>query len=122
MNVPYQPAEARTFTDPATGATVRQVTAHPSLHHHPFYYLPAYDDAMARLFFLSHRTGRPEIWCELRATGELQQLTDHPAWWVVGPATMAATRTSPTRRRLAGGPASGAEESLPFAAVVGGRR
>ena len=71
-------AESRSFVDPATGAAVRQVTSHPSIHHHPFYYLPAYDDAMTRLFFVSHRTGRPEVWCEVRATGELQQLTDQP--------------------------------------------
>jgi oligogalacturonide lyase len=70
------PPEFRPFTDPRTGARVRQVTDHPSIHHHPFYYLPCMDDAMTRLFFVSHRTGRPEIWCEIRATGELQQLTD----------------------------------------------
>ena len=70
------PSESRTFADALTGAKVRQVTGHPSIHHHPFYYLPAYDDAMTRLFFVSHRTGRPEIWCEVQATGELQQLTD----------------------------------------------
>jgi len=68
--------ESRTFTDRHTGARIRQVTNHPSVHHHPFYYLPAYDNAMTRLFFVSHRTGRPEIWCEIRATGELQQITD----------------------------------------------
>ncbi len=73
-----QPSESRTYTDPRTGAWVRQVTDHPSIHHHPFYYLPCMDDAMMRLFFVSHRTGRPEIWCELRATGELQQITNHP--------------------------------------------
>ena len=31
---------------------------------------------MQRLVFVSHRTGRPEIWCEIRASGELQQLTE----------------------------------------------
>jgi len=81
------PPESRVFTDPRTGARVRQVTNHPSLHHHPFYYLPACDDAMTRLFFVSHRTGRPEVWCEVRATGELQQLTDQPdlGEWSVHP-------------------------------------
>jgi len=81
------PTEARTFTDPRTGARVRQVTDHPSIHHHPFYYLPCMDDAMTRLFFVSHRTGRPEVWCELRATGDLQQLTDQPdlGEWSVHP-------------------------------------
>ena len=77
----------RPFIDPRTGARVRQVTDHPSIHHHPFYYLPCMDDAMTRLFFVSHRTGRPEIWCEIRATGELQQLTDQPeiGEWSVHP-------------------------------------
>ena len=81
------PPESRTFADPRTGAEVRQVTDHPSLHHHPFYYLPCMDDAMTRLFVVSHRTGRPEIWCEIRETGELQQLTDQPdiGEWSVHP-------------------------------------
>lgn len=81
------PAESRTFTDPRTDARVRQVTSHPSHHHHPFYYLPCMDDAMTRLFFVSHRTGRPGVWCEIRASGELQQLTDQPdlGEWSVHP-------------------------------------
>ena len=70
------PPESSTFRDEETGATIRQVTSHPSDHHHPFYYVPCMDDAMQRLFFVSHRTGRPEIWCEVRAGGELQQLTE----------------------------------------------
>ncbi len=81
------PPECHTFADPRTGARVRRVTNHSSIHHHPFYYLPAYDGAMTRLFFVSHRTGRPEIWCEIRATGELQQLTNQPdlGEWSVHP-------------------------------------
>ena len=81
------PPESRTFTDPRTGTKIRQVTNHSSIHHHPFYYLPCMDDAMTRLFFVSHRTVRPEIWCERRETGELQQLTDQPdlGEWSVHP-------------------------------------
>jgi len=81
------PSESSRFIDPRTGARVRQVTNHSSITHHPFYYLPCMDDAMTRLFFVSHRTGRPEIWCEIRATGELQQLTDQPdlGEWSVHP-------------------------------------
>lgn len=56
---------------------MRQITDHESIHHHPFFIIPAYDDAMRRLIFVSHRTGRPEIFAEERATGELVQLTDH---------------------------------------------
>ena len=60
-----------------TGAEIRQITAHPSIHHHPFYYIPAYDDAMRHLVFVSHRTGRPELFLELRDSGQLLQLTEH---------------------------------------------
>ncbi len=83
----HQPSESSNYSDARTGVRVRQVTDHPSIHHHPFYYLPAYDDAMTRLYFVSHRTGRPEIWCEIRATGALQQLTDQPdlGEWSVHP-------------------------------------
>lgn len=70
------PPESREFTDARTGARVRQVTAHPSIHHHPFYYLPAWDDAMRHLVFVSHRTGTPQLFLELQETGQLLQLTD----------------------------------------------
>ncbi len=81
------PPESVPLRDQRTGATLRRVTGHPSIHHHPFYYLPAYDDAMRRLIFVSHRTGRPEVWCEDRATGRLVQLTDVAdlAEWSVHP-------------------------------------
>lgn len=72
------PSEARTFLDPRTGAHIRQVTDHPSTHHHPFFFIPAYDDGMRRLIFISHRTGSPQIFAEDRATGFLVQLTDRP--------------------------------------------
>ncbi len=80
-------AESREFTDPVAGLRVRQVTAHRSIHHHPFYYIPAYDDAMRRLVFVSHRTGRPEIFAELRDRGQLLQVTAHAgiAEWSVHP-------------------------------------
>lgn len=66
------PSEANVSVDPRTGATIRQVTAAPAIHHQPFFFIPAYDDAMRRLIFVSHRTGaprssprtaRPAIWC-----------------------------------------------------------
>ncbi len=70
------PSESRSFTDAATGARIRQVTDQPSIHHHPFFFVPAYDDAMARLIFVSHRSGRPEIYAETRESGRLVQLTE----------------------------------------------
>lgn len=70
------PSELRSFRDEATGAQVRQLTDHPSIHHHPFYYLPAWDDAMQRLTLVSHRTGKPQLYSFLCDTGQLLQLTD----------------------------------------------
>ncbi len=70
------PSEAVHTRDPETGVRLRQLTNHESIHHHPFYYVPAYDDAMQWLFFVSHRTGTPQFFAERRATGELIQLTD----------------------------------------------
>ena len=68
--------ESKTLTDERSGATIRQITDHPSIHHHPFFFIPAYDAAMQRLFFISHRTGAPQVFCEELDTGTLRQLTD----------------------------------------------
>ena len=82
-----RPSESRTFYDRCTGTRIRQVTAASALHHHPFFIIPAYDDAMQRLIFVSYRTGTPQIFAEERATGELRQLTDRPdlGEWSVHP-------------------------------------
>ncbi|MEZ4867390.1 MAG: oligogalacturonate lyase family protein [Caldilineaceae bacterium] len=70
------PAESQIQTDDCTSARIRQITNHPSIHHHPFFMIPAYDDAMRWLIFASARTGSPQLFAEVRATGELLQLTD----------------------------------------------
>jgi oligogalacturonide lyase len=70
------PSETSRFNDKQTGVVIRQVTQHPAIHHHPFFIIPAYDNAMTRLVFVSHRTGRPEIFAEERTTGKLIQLSD----------------------------------------------
>lgn len=70
------PPESQTFNDPTTGARIRQVTTSPGIHHHPFFYIPAHDDAMRWLFFISHREGPPQIFVEDHETGTLIQLTD----------------------------------------------
>jgi oligogalacturonide lyase len=72
------PSESITFQDEHTGAHLRQITSHPSIHHHPFLFVPAYDDGMKRLIFASSRTGSPQLFAEDRATGDLIQLTDRP--------------------------------------------
>ena len=68
--------ESGTFSDAGTGASIRQVTAHPSIHHHPFHCVPAHDDGMRRLLLVSHRTGAPQLFAELRDEGVLVQLTE----------------------------------------------
>ena len=80
-------SESRTFYDRCTGTRIRQVTTASASHHHPFIIIPAYDDAMQRLIFVSCRTGTPQIFAEERATGELRQLTDRPdlGEWSVHP-------------------------------------
>ena len=70
--------ESRTFYDRCTGTQIRQVTTASALHHHPFFIIPAYDNAMQRMIFISYRTGTAQIFAEERATGELRQLTDRP--------------------------------------------
>lgn len=70
------PAESQTFQDEKTGVHIRQVTSAPAIHHQPFFLIPAYDDAMQWLVFISYRTGNPQIFLEERATGDLIQLTD----------------------------------------------
>src|SRR5262249_45344667 len=49
----------------------------------------AYDRAMKKLIFVSYRTGKPQIFFEDRATGELVQATDRPdlADWSIIPAS-----------------------------------
>ncbi|MEF3308068.1 oligogalacturonate lyase family protein [Paenibacillus sp. GYB004] len=80
-------SESSTYTDEVTGAVVRQITSFPSIHHHPFFMIPAYDDLCRRLYFISHRTGSPQLFAELQDTGELLQMTDLPnlAEWSVHP-------------------------------------
>jgi oligogalacturonide lyase len=70
------PREERWSEDAATGRRIRQVTSHASIHHHPFFFVPPYDDAMHWLVFISHRTGTPQLFAEERSSGTLIQLTD----------------------------------------------
>jgi oligogalacturonide lyase len=78
--------ESHTFAD-GEGVSVRQVTDDNSIHHHPFFFVEAYDDAMHHLIFISHRTGKPQIFIEIQESGELVQLTSEPdlaEWSVIG--------------------------------------
>lgn len=81
------PPESSVSIDPATKRKVRQVTTHPSIHHHPFFFVPAYDQTGRRLVFVSHRTGTPQVFFEDRSCGELVQVTDRTdlADWSIYP-------------------------------------
>jgi oligogalacturonide lyase len=72
------PSESSTYRDPRTGARVRQVTSAAAIHHHPFYYIPSYDPWGQRLFLVSHRTGRPQLYLEDGPGGSLVQISDRP--------------------------------------------
>jgi oligogalacturonide lyase len=83
------PAEGHERTSDASGRRIRQITSHPSIHHHPFFFVPAYDRAMTKLIFVSYRSNRPQIFYEDRATGELVQATDRSdlADWSIIPSS-----------------------------------
>lgn len=70
------PGEGATARDVRTGALVRQVTSHPSIHHHLYFYIASWADDMRRLFFVSHRSGAPNLFAAEADTGRLVQLTD----------------------------------------------
>ncbi len=75
------PSETRWLTDAATGRRIRQVTDHPSIHHHPFFFVPPWDDAMRRLIFVSHRTGKPQLFAEVdNRIVQLTQREDLSEW------------------------------------------
>ena len=69
-------SESRLVRDEATGRTLRQVTDAPCINHHPFFLIPAYDKAQRYLYFVSHRTGAPQVFAEDRENGTLLQLSD----------------------------------------------
>lgn len=78
------------YTDPETGALIRRVTHTPTIHHHPFFMINAYDSAMRRLFYVEYTNNHPQIFCEVRKNGEHCRLTDtgdlnewsvHPSHW-----------------------------------------
>jgi oligogalacturonide lyase len=70
------PAESVRESDARTHAAIRRITSAAATHHHPFFMVPAYDDAMQWTIFASERTGKPQIFAEVRATGKLLQLTE----------------------------------------------
>lgn len=81
------PSEAHYLTDEDTSLRIRQVTDAPCINHHPFFLIPAYDPAGRYLYFVSHRTGSPQLYAEDTAAHCILQLTDEPGLdeWSVHP-------------------------------------
>ena len=74
------PAESRSFEDSATGARIRQVTDQASIHHHPFFFVPAYDDAHGAADFHLPSQRRARRFSPRSAhSGRLVQLTERAA-------------------------------------------
>jgi len=74
----FYPSEAIVSRDEVTGRPIRQITAQPCIHHHPFFYVPAYDQSMRwllLLFFpvLLHASRR--IRCLPRAVARTRRMT-----------------------------------------------
>jgi len=64
------------YRDPTTGTRMRRVSVHDAINHHPFFYVPAYDDGMRWLFFVSHATGSPQAYGLHRPEDRIVQLTN----------------------------------------------
>jgi oligogalacturonide lyase len=66
---------------------VRCVFQDRALQHHPFFYVPAYDDAMEWLVFVAHSTGRPQVYAERRTDGRIIRVTnsDNLNEWSIHP-------------------------------------
>src|SRR5690242_3769253 len=62
--------------DGETGRLMRRVSVHETINHHPFFYVPAYDERGRWLFFISHETGQPQIYGLVRSEDRIVQLTN----------------------------------------------
>ncbi len=71
-----RPAEARTFTDAASGVTVRQLTNYKGHSHHLYFTNPGWYDGGRRMLLGSDRQNRTNLFSLELATGEITQLTD----------------------------------------------
>ena len=81
------PGESRLLDDEMTGRPVRQLTAHPSQHHHCFFFVPSYTCDSRHRVFVSHRGGPPAVFLCAVETDALVRCTDRPdlSEWSVFP-------------------------------------
>lgn len=70
------PMEMTLFEDSKTGVMIRQLTDQSCINHHPFFLIPAYDEQMQWIFFVSHRSGSPQIYGFEQESSAIVQFTD----------------------------------------------
>ncbi len=70
------PSEVRSFTDAASGVTVRQLTNYKGHSHHLYFTNPGWYDSGRRMLFGSDRVNRTNLFSIELATGRITQLTD----------------------------------------------
>ena len=76
MNPKKFPKESLSFKDEETGNDIIQLTSHKSVHHHPFFHVNAYNLNQDKLYFISHRSGSPQIMFADMQTENLYQITE----------------------------------------------
>jgi len=83
------PSERRALRDEKTGAPLWQVTAAEAMHHHFYFTNPSWPDDQRELYFVSYRTGFPNLFAAAESDGGITQLTDRVD---INPFSPAATR------------------------------
>ena len=83
MNVPKTfekfPPECKTFSDRASGVTVRQLTSFKGHSEHPYFTDDGFYDSDKRMLFLSDRGNVRNLFSIELDSGEISRLTDMPA-------------------------------------------
>ena len=72
-------SEAACFTDEATGATIHRITGHSAISHPSYFLQRSFFPGDGSLFFVSYRTGSPQLFETAFPEGPIRQLTDGPA-------------------------------------------
>ena len=79
-------SEHSSFVDLVTGATVHQLTRHPSISHPTYFLQSSFTPDGAHVLFTSYRTGSPQLFEAGFPDGEIRQLTAGPAIHPFSPA------------------------------------
>src|SRR6266850_7068052 len=73
------PPEGCVYTDPVTGAAIRQLTDHPSINHPTYFLQSSFTPDGNALIFTSYRSGNAQLFEASLPDGEIRQLTDGAA-------------------------------------------